>query len=85
MDPDKIELENLSRSFEYFKYASEIDKIEDIVELKNIAKSYEIDTGYQRPLNLATDSAGKIETIFDILKYEENKNNIQFDPIVYRR
>jgi hypothetical protein len=40
MDPDKIELENLSRSFEYFKYASEIDKIEDIVELKNIAKSY---------------------------------------------
>jgi len=40
MDPDKIELENLSKSFEYFKYAAEIDKISDISELRNIAKSY---------------------------------------------
>lgn len=40
MDPDKIELENLSKSFEYFKYASEIDNISDIDHLKNIAKSY---------------------------------------------
>jgi hypothetical protein len=40
MDPDKINLENLSKSFEYFKYASEIDSINDIDELKNIAKSY---------------------------------------------
>lgn len=40
MDPDKIELENLSKSFEYFKYAAEIDKISDIEELRNIAKSY---------------------------------------------
>ncbi len=40
MDPDKIELENLSKSFEYFKYASEIDKIDRIEELRNIAKSY---------------------------------------------
>jgi hypothetical protein len=40
MDPDKINLENLSKSFEYFKYASEIDSITDIDELKNIAKSY---------------------------------------------
>jgi hypothetical protein len=40
MDPDKINLENLSKSFEYFKYASEIDSITDIDQLKNIAKSY---------------------------------------------
>jgi hypothetical protein len=40
MDPDKIELENLSKSFEYFKYASEIDNIDNIEELRNIAKSY---------------------------------------------
>ncbi len=40
MDPDKIELENLSKSFEYYKYASEIDNINDIDDLKNIAKSY---------------------------------------------
>ena len=29
MDPNKIELENLSKSFEYFKIASEIDSIEE--------------------------------------------------------
>ena len=40
MDPNKIELENLSKSFEYFKYAAEIDNISNIDELKNIAKSY---------------------------------------------
>ena len=40
MDPDKIALENLSKSFEYFKYAAEIDSITDIDQLKNIAKSY---------------------------------------------
>jgi hypothetical protein len=40
MDPNKIELENLSKSFEYFKIASEIDSIEDIEQIKNIAKCY---------------------------------------------
>jgi len=40
MDPDKIQLENLSKSFEYFKYASEIDSINDVDALKDIAKSY---------------------------------------------
>jgi len=40
MDPDKIELENLNKSFEYFKYALEIDNIDDIETLKNVAKSY---------------------------------------------
>lgn len=40
MDPDKIELENLSKSFEYFKVATEIDSLEDIDKIKNIAKCY---------------------------------------------
>lgn len=40
MNPDEIELENLSKSFEYFRYSSEIDSINDIEELKNIAKCY---------------------------------------------
>jgi len=40
MDPDKIELENLSKSFEYFKVASEIDNITDIEDVKNVAKCY---------------------------------------------
>ena len=40
MDPDKIELENLSKSFEYFKVASEIDSIDNLDDVKNIAKCY---------------------------------------------
>lgn len=40
MDPDKIELENLSKSFEYFKVSSEIDNLENIEQVKNIAKCY---------------------------------------------
>jgi len=40
MDPNEIELENLSKSFEYFKYASEIDSITDVLELQKIAKCY---------------------------------------------
>jgi len=40
MDPDKIQLENLSKSFEYYKFTSEIDNIDDVESLKNIAKSY---------------------------------------------
>lgn len=40
MDPDKIVLENLSKSFEYVKACVEIDSIEDIEDLRNISKSY---------------------------------------------
>ena len=40
MDPDKIELENLSKSFEYFKVATEIDNIDNLEDVKNVAKCY---------------------------------------------
>ena len=40
MNPDSIELENLSKSFEFFKFCSEIDSIDDIEKLKEISKSY---------------------------------------------
>ena len=40
MDPDSIELINLSKQFAYTKVASEIDSCNDRVELKNIAKSF---------------------------------------------
>ena len=40
MDPDSIELINLSKQFAYTKVASEIDRCDDRDELKNIAKSF---------------------------------------------
>lgn len=40
MDPNTIELTNLTKSFEYTKLASKIDSCEDVKELQNIAKSF---------------------------------------------
>ena len=40
MDPDKIKLKNLSKSFEYVKIASDIDGCDDRDMLKDIAKSF---------------------------------------------
>ena len=40
MDPESIELNNLSKSFEYAKLASEIDSCDDRDTLRNIAKSF---------------------------------------------
>jgi hypothetical protein len=40
MNPDDIELENLSKIFEYEKISREIDSCDDIELLKNISKSY---------------------------------------------
>jgi len=40
MDPDNIELSNLSKMFAYSQLASEIDSCDDHDTLKNIAKSF---------------------------------------------
>jgi CMP-N-acetylneuraminic acid synthetase len=41
-----------------------------------------INTDYNRPAQLATDSAGKMDTIKDVLKYAEAKNDLSFDYIL---
>lgn len=40
MDSSKITLNDLTKSFEYTKACMEVDQIDDIVTLKEIAKSY---------------------------------------------
>jgi hypothetical protein len=40
MNHEKIELENLSKNFEYVKACMEIDAINDIESLREISKSY---------------------------------------------
>ena len=40
MDPDSIELTNLSKSFEYAKMAKELEDCDDRDELRNVAKAY---------------------------------------------
>lgn len=40
MDPETIELNNLSKSFAYMQLATEIDGCDDRETLRNIAKSF---------------------------------------------
>lgn len=40
MDPNDIELNNLSKSFAYQKLAAEIDNCDDREQLRNVAKSF---------------------------------------------
>ena len=40
MDPNNIELSNLTKSFEYVKFSNQIDSIEDIDAIKTLAKCY---------------------------------------------
>jgi len=40
MDPNEIQLDNLSKSFEYTKISKDIDSCDDKDILKTIAKSY---------------------------------------------
>ncbi len=40
MDPDKIELSSMGKSFSYEKISRDIDTIGDIDLVRNIAKSY---------------------------------------------
>ena len=40
MNPNEIDLTNLTKRLEYTKLASKIDQCEDIVELRNLAKSF---------------------------------------------
>ena len=42
IDPSDIELENLSKSFEYHKLSSEVDNCNDIDYLKNLTKAYRV-------------------------------------------
>ena len=40
MNPDQIEIKNLSKSFAYTQLAAEIDSCDDRDQLRNIAKSF---------------------------------------------
>jgi len=40
MDPNKVELEGLSKKFEYQKLANELDKCDSIDEIRSVAKCY---------------------------------------------
>ena len=50
--------------------------------IKKTAEAFGVFTDYVRPHYLATDAVGKIETIEDVVKYEESKANKRFDFVL---
>lgn len=64
------------------KYNVKISLSTDDNEIKKTAELYGLTTKYQRPDFLATDKAGKIDTIKDVLLYEEKLSNVKFDYIL---
>jgi len=51
-------------------------------EIKSVAEVCGLSTTYARPEHLATDKAGKVDTIKDLLIYEEKKNENYFDYVL---
>lgn len=50
--------------------------------IKQAAEKQGITTAYTRPAELASDTAGKIDTITDLVHYEERRLSLQFDYIL---
>jgi CMP-N,N'-diacetyllegionaminic acid synthase len=54
----------------------------DDSDIKNVAESFGITTKYNRPASLATDQAGKIDTIRDLLRFEEEVTKNRYEYIL---
>jgi CMP-N,N'-diacetyllegionaminic acid synthase len=54
------------------KYNATITLSTDDIEIKKVAEDFGLITNYERPSLLATDTAGKIDTIKDVLLFEES-------------
>ena len=54
----------------------------DSDEIKRVAGNYGLSTSYQRPYDLATDKAGKIAAIKDLILFEEKLSLKSYDYII---
>lgn len=64
------------------KYNSRITLSTDDFEIKKVAEEFGLKTNYERPSILASDTAGKIDTIKDVLLYEESLSGDKIDFIL---
>jgi len=51
-------------------------------DIKEVAKKYGLETEYIRPKEVSSDGTGKIQTISDLLTYEEAKRKKKYDYIL---
>jgi CMP-N-acetylneuraminic acid synthetase len=61
------------------EYNADIAISTDDKEILLIANTFGLYTNYFRPEKLASDEAGKLETILDLINYEEKNRNIHYD------
>jgi CMP-N,N'-diacetyllegionaminic acid synthase len=64
------------------KYGADIVLSTDDESIKSVAASFGIHSEYIRPPALATDVAGKVEAITDVVIYEEKARNCQYEYIL---
>ncbi len=64
------------------KFKADVSLSTDSLEIKETAKMFGLYTDYQRPQELATDTAGKIGVIKHLVEFEENKRNITYDYLI---
>jgi len=63
-------------------HVSEVALSTDDKNIIEIASRFGLKTDYLRPSELATDTAGKIDTIKDVLLYHEKKNGLRYQYIL---
>lgn len=54
----------------------------DSVEIKKVAAKHGLSSSYTRPEYLALDSTGKVEVIYELLRYAEDVNGSRFDYVL---
>ena len=64
------------------KYSADIGLSTDSDEIKKVAETFGLKTTYTRSSELSSDSAGKLETIKDLLLFEENSKQKTYDYIL---
>ncbi len=64
------------------KYNGTLTLSTDSEEIKNVAAQYGLQTNYVRPAEMATDAAGKLPVLIDVLNWEEQQRNIRFDYLL---
>lgn len=64
------------------KFNGDFELSTDDPEVKRVARDFGLETHYQRPAALATDSAGKIGAIRDLLEFKEKEQGKRYDYIL---
>ena len=72
---------NIAKTFA-LKHNADIALSTDSQEIKNTAGLFGVTSNYDRPLALSGDQAGKLDTITDLLKFEELQRNKKYDYVL---